>query len=1044
MNGGNGGNGHDGVDGVDASDILDATAGSNGGHGGDAGNGGDGADGGNGGTIEIVVHEDQAHLLMAIKWDVGGGKGGQLGQHGRPGQGGTKGKGGKGHEWEERIGYAYSCTDRCIGGGTPNNTSSLVRYKSVLDTGRNVALARIGAQVVTGNNMAVLIAEAATRFNALRNPQVTPGACKCHGGQGNCAGCDSKPVTRRFQRVEGLDGENGHSGKACTSVLHNGVDGLRGNVTIVVQKSDGSQQEYSSLYSLELVDFDVEDENGDGIFEPGEHLFIRRITVRNSGGMPSPARPIQLSMVESDWFKLVDGDDGRTSLPSIRDGSSLTIDSSIKVWIRKRENSEILQAGTIFTRREAIQLSAIMPWIEREIPEFKLKRVIDIRYPCELRNIQALATVAQGSLSTLSFEVYNHGNRTIGPHGDNSRPVEIDISFPEAFGELLSESDQWEDAVTMSPSTIRSRAGLVLKQQLRVHNNAQSYQHVTAVVKLYLGKPTDIRSNSLVDESDDRVDVHPVHIVEIIMQVSDLYHNHPGASFLLVTNSEIGRERSDSIRRFINNSLGMEIDTWNLSLYAGLDQGSHDSDAVWNVLSRYYGRTIMFLGNQFDFFGQGTKTIFDVCDPEGIITAAGNDTNFLFLDTQDFKPHEKLISEVVFGSNKSVSDIRASINQSHRFGSIRDFATAITQQKQHSSLSHGRYIITLSKKWYQVGTSKPETLAKNVAEKLQRMLPTNRFLVTADRPDSREDPEVCPDVIVTMGVPYHNSMASLERAAASDLAADMSPTDGIPAAEAYMIVEAIPLHRRADLLWVTAAGLPSDGDHDLALRSEFAAEALTTSLIQTTHHEVERLLDKAPWPDKLLPSNPSKHSFEEVKFLFASHLPALHAILFHPQALKPATVFNSNAQLVLRYALAATQPQSKRQVAAQALATTQHRRRRTHDLLKAGIAMLFQKKNFEEIRVRNFFSSADKAHASTDRDTSAAVLRMVARLTNQSEHAVLKGKQDAAGLLRGSVYLRPGDWNDRVAAVKERSERVAEEGSAAREVLRRMRRQTWT
>lgn len=49
------------------------------------------------------MHEDQVHLLMAVKWDVGGGKGGKPGQHGHPGQGGRKGKGGKGYEW-----YVYS------------------------------------------------------------------------------------------------------------------------------------------------------------------------------------------------------------------------------------------------------------------------------------------------------------------------------------------------------------------------------------------------------------------------------------------------------------------------------------------------------------------------------------------------------------------------------------------------------------------------------------------------------------------------------------------------------------------------------------------------------------------------------------------------------------------------------------------------------------------------------------------------------------------------------------------------------------------------
>ncbi|KAI1134207.1 hypothetical protein F5Y05DRAFT_239073 [Hypoxylon sp. FL0543] len=969
---------------------------------------------------------------MAVKWNVCGGKGGQPGEHGHPGQGGVGGKGGKGHEWEARVGYVYSCTDRCIGGGATNSSSTLVRYKSVVEKGSNLALARIGAQAVSGGNMAMLMAQAATRFHALRNPQVNPGACKCHGGEGNCTGCDSDPVIRKFKRVEGLDGEDGHPGTLATRALHSGLDGLRGSVTIIVQKSDGSQQEYSSLYSLELVDFDVEDENGDGIFEPGEHLFVRRITVRNSGGMPSPARPIGLNMVESSWFKLVDGHDGRTLLPSIKDGSSVTIDTFIKVRIREREEYETLQAGTIFVRHDAIRLSAIMPWIEREIPKFDLDRVIDIRYPCELRNIQALATVAQASLNKLSFEVYNHGNLSIGPHGDISRVVEIDVSFPAAFGELESGTGQWEDAISISPSaSIRSRGSLVLKQQLRVHNTAQVYQHVAAVFKLYLGKPAQVGS-------DGQTEVSLVHIVEISMQISDHHHYHPDASFLLVTNSEIGNERAQSIRRFVNNSLGMEIDTWNVCLYAGLDQRDPDSDAVRNILSRYHGKSIIFLGNRFDFFGQVSKTIFDVCDPEVIATAAAHDTNFLFLDTPDFESHEKLINEAVFCPGESTSDTKANISQSHRFHSVSDFITAITQQKQYSNLSHARYAITVSKKWYQAYDLKPQALARKVAKQLRRNLPTERFLITFDRPNLSKQPGIYPsDVIVAIGVPYHNSMAALERrATASALMADVPLIDGIPAAEAYMIVEAISLHRRVELLWSSTAGSDNNGDN--ALSSHFAAAALRTSLIQTTHREVELLLDKAPWPDKLLPSNPWKHSSEELKFLFAAHLPALHSILFHPRALEPTTVVNNHVKSVLGYALATTRPQSKLQIAAQALMPTNHRRQRAHAFLRAGIYMFLKKKGLTETQISGFFSWTDKWNISRNRNTGAAILRMVADLTNQSEYATLRGKQDASSLVRGAVYLSPGDWNSRAAAAKERSKRVVEEGNEAREILQRM------
>ncbi|KAI1129448.1 hypothetical protein F5Y10DRAFT_290977 [Nemania abortiva] len=1021
MNGEDGADGRDGINGMDASETSEATPGSDGGHGGNAGHGGNGGDGGNGGTIEVVVHEDQTHLLMAVKWDLSGGKGGKPGKHGQPGRGGSGGKGGKGYEWEQHDGYVYSCTARCLGGDT-TISSSLVRYKTVVDMRRNLALARVGTQMVTGSNMIQSIAQAA---NELRSPQASPGACKCHGGEGHCTGCDSRPLIQTHKQVEGLHGLNGHAGIPGIGLLHNGVDGLQGSVTIVVQKSDGSRpQEYSSLYSLELTGFDVEDENGDGIFEPGEHLFIRRIKVQNSGGMPSPTHYVQLSMVESEWLKLVDGNDSRAFLPSIRERSSVTIDGPIKVRVREREEYEIPEIGALFIRHEAVHLNAVMLWIEREISKFEFNKVVEIKYPCELRNFRTLPTVAQGSQSKLSFEVYNHGSVSIGPHGYNSRVVEIDVSFPAAFGELESEPDQWRESVTITPGDIRGGGGSRLERQLRVHNDAQSYQHVAAVFKLYLGKPKQ-------RGPDGQHEVNLVHVVEIRMQVSDHYVIHPGASFLLVTNSETGGDRAQSIRRFVNNSLGMEIDTWNLSLYAGLDQRDQDSGTMKNILSMYHGKTIIFLGNRFSFFSQGRKSIFDVCDPEAIATAAANSTNLLFLDTPDFKPHENLINEISFWPSQSVSGTRDNISQSYQFHNVSDFATAITQQKQYSDLSHERYAITLPKKWHHVVPLRPETLAKRVAKQLRRKLPTEKFLVTfhASNP---------PDIIVATGIPHHKSMVASERRAASEQVADTSASDGLPPVEAYMIVEAIALHHRVDLLWDTVAGSTSN---IAALRSQFVIEALTTSLIQTTHREVELLLRKAPWPDELLPSNPSKHSFEELKTMFASHLPALHAILFHPPALEPAVVVNNNVQSVLSHALAATRPQSKRQIAGQVLMPTHNRRRRAEAFLRAGITMLLRKKDCTDVEISYFFSRAGQVHTlgnSTKRNTSAAVLRMVAGLTKQSEHAVVKGRQDATDIVRSSSYLAPEDWDSRVAIAKTRSKKVMEEANEARQMLERM------
>ena len=65
--------------------------------------------------------------------------------------------------------------------------------------------------------------------------------------------------------------------------LFAGSVGQSGNATFYVRNHDGSEQRFAAPFQLELLDFDVEDENGDGVFEPGEHVFICRIRVRNTG-----------------------------------------------------------------------------------------------------------------------------------------------------------------------------------------------------------------------------------------------------------------------------------------------------------------------------------------------------------------------------------------------------------------------------------------------------------------------------------------------------------------------------------------------------------------------------------------------------------------------------------------------------------------------------------------------------------------------------------------------------------------------------------------
>lgn len=145
----------------------------------------------------------------------------------------------------------------------------------------------IGSQVAAGSSFQNAVVRLANyRANTVRD---TTGLCECSGGNGHCCGCDAIPVFQTRIRVPGADGAEGRRGDIPVVPLFAGVDGRPGEAEIFVTSKTGPAKSYRARYQLELVDFDVEDENEDGIFEPGEHIFIRRIRVKNTGKFPNHA-----------------------------------------------------------------------------------------------------------------------------------------------------------------------------------------------------------------------------------------------------------------------------------------------------------------------------------------------------------------------------------------------------------------------------------------------------------------------------------------------------------------------------------------------------------------------------------------------------------------------------------------------------------------------------------------------------------------------------------------------------------------------------------
>jgi hypothetical protein len=157
----------------------------------------------------------------------------------------------------------------------------------------------VGAQMGQGSRLQTAVALVAQTYHNASNTTVGGGACRCNGGSGHCSGCEAIPIYRTQSHKKGDDGPTGSTGNQIQDMLLRGAAGADGRAQIIVRHLNGDRPRYNKCYDLQLVNFDLEDENGDGIFEPGEHVMVRRIVVKNAGKWSScTARDLMLTIFQ--------------------------------------------------------------------------------------------------------------------------------------------------------------------------------------------------------------------------------------------------------------------------------------------------------------------------------------------------------------------------------------------------------------------------------------------------------------------------------------------------------------------------------------------------------------------------------------------------------------------------------------------------------------------------------------------------------------------------------------------------------------------------
>jgi hypothetical protein len=156
-----------------------------------------------------------------------------------------------------------------------------------------------------------------------------------------------------------------------------------------------SEATYPATYILEVVHFSVVDQNDDGIYEPGEHVMVHSIRIRNRGGMPSPTtRSIQLLVEGTQWLEPVATEP--LMLPcAIQPGQEVTVPGILRALIRN-ETAE-RPAGVRLDAKDVVRVAAVFnERLNRPIPDFSIDVEIPIRYPIRLDPPTYLDCVAKG------------------------------------------------------------------------------------------------------------------------------------------------------------------------------------------------------------------------------------------------------------------------------------------------------------------------------------------------------------------------------------------------------------------------------------------------------------------------------------------------------------------------------------------------------------------------------------------------------------------------------------------------------------------------
>lgn len=404
---------------------------------------------------------------------------------------------------------------------------------------------------------------------------------------------ETETETNFYTNRGGFDGATGPRGRSQTATLTDGSPANDGRVTFYVNDESGGSIRYDERYFLALKSYDVVTENGDGIIEPGEKVFVRRIEVENVGGMPLPySVPVIVFLRDSEYL-ISQGIELNPPLGLAPGESYIFDDLDLEFEVRKN----ILAPGeerSLVTER--LDPEARMGRVNVPMNEFDAPRLIDITFPIEIEPIQSLHGLAPGEASRFRFKITNISGRDFGTQSELQRAIDFQVqrnggSIPESqvhFYDLNGKELPLNLGILETISELKAGESRVYEGVVALDPDVESYN------------PAFVGTQLMLESVHTPGDVPLIQHRNFRIRAIESYFHAPGSDFLLVTNEALEREAFQAWQDLFD-SYGTSADIWDLSYYnfIGFVKKQGDPETGTSLLEDFRGKTVIFLTNFF-------------------------------------------------------------------------------------------------------------------------------------------------------------------------------------------------------------------------------------------------------------------------------------------------------------------------------------------------------------------------------------------------------------------------------------------------------------